>query len=123
MKRDVTVWYKECAVCATSKTPPHRPHGNLQKIIATSRMDLVAIDILSGLLRASDGSRYILLAMDYYTKWSECYALPDSEAKTCIWTLSIIIFSLDLALVANCTVIEVLSFNLRCLKRCVKLPA
>jgi len=65
MKRDVTLWYKECAIYATSKTPPRRPHGNLQKIIAASPMDLVAIDILSGLPTASDGSRYILLATDY----------------------------------------------------------
>ena len=32
MRCDVTLWCQECAVCATSKTPPHRPHGNLQKI-------------------------------------------------------------------------------------------
>ena len=93
MKRDVTLWYKECAICTTSKTPPRRPHGNLQKIIAASPMDLVAIDILSGLPTASDGSLYILLATDYYTKWSECYALPDSEAKTCMDALYNNLFS------------------------------
>ena len=56
-------------------------------------MDLVAIDILSGLPIASDGSRYILLATDYYTKWCECYALPDSEAKTCMDALYNNLFS------------------------------
>jgi len=84
MKRDVTLWYKECAVCATSKPPPSRPHGPLQKTIAASPMDLVAIDILSGLPTASDGSKCILVVTDFFTKWSECYALPDSEAKTCM---------------------------------------
>ena len=50
-------------------------------------MDIVAIDILSGLPLATDGSKYILVVTDYFTKWSEAYPLPDAEAHTCMTAL------------------------------------
>ena len=50
-------------------------------------MDLVAIDILSGLPTADDGSTCILVAVDYFTKWVEAYALPNEEAATCMQVL------------------------------------
>ncbi|KAJ8333813.1 hypothetical protein SKAU_G00411320 [Synaphobranchus kaupii] len=30
------------------------------------------------------GNRYVLTAMDYFTKWPEPYALPDQEAETIV---------------------------------------
>ena len=50
-------------------------------------MDLVSIDILSGLPVASDGSKYLLVAVDAFTKWIEAYPLPDQEARTCMTAL------------------------------------
>jgi len=46
---------KECQDCATSKGPPNRPHGKLTKIITGAPMDIVAIDILSGLPVTKEG--------------------------------------------------------------------
>ena len=66
-----------------------RPHGRLQKVITGEPLDIVAIDILdlSGLPLATDGSKCILVATDYFTKWSEAYPLPDAEAHTCMTAL------------------------------------
>jgi len=49
MGKDVENWYKQCQDCATSKGNPNRPHGKLTKVITGDPMDIVAIDILSGL--------------------------------------------------------------------------
>ena len=42
------------------------------------------MDILSGLPTADDGSKYLLVVVDAFTKWVEAYPLPDQEAATCI---------------------------------------
>jgi len=80
MRRDVTAWCRECETCAKGKGPPNKRHGTLQKVMTGAPLDIVAIDILSGLPATPDGSKYILVATDYFTKLSEAYALPDAEA-------------------------------------------
>ena len=47
-------------------------------------LDIVAIDILSGLPTTPDGLKYILVVTDYFTKWATAFALPDAEASTCM---------------------------------------
>ena len=87
MKKDVEAWYRGCDICAQSKTPPSRPKGQLHKIFAAAPIDLVSVDILSGLPEAKDGSKYILVAVDSFSRWAEAYALPDAEAATCMTAL------------------------------------
>jgi len=56
-------------------------------------MDLVAIDILSGLPATADGYKYLLVATDYFTKWLEAIPLCDTEAPTCMHALYSAFFS------------------------------
>jgi len=56
-------------------------------------MDLVAIDILSGLPATADGYKYLLVATDYFTKWLEAIPLCDAEAHTCMRALYSAFFS------------------------------
>ena len=45
-------------------------------------MQTVAVDILGPLPQTSSGNRYILVAMDYFTRWDEAYAIQNQEATT-----------------------------------------
>jgi len=56
MKRDIDTWCLECQSCQQSKPAPSRAHGKLQKVITGAPMDMVAIDILSGLPTATSWS-------------------------------------------------------------------
>jgi len=87
MAHDVTAVCHTCTVCATGKGPPTRAHGKLTKVFPSAPMDLVAVDILSGLPHAENGSVCILVAVDYFTKWVEAYPLPNEEAATCMRVL------------------------------------
>jgi len=93
MRRDIDAWCRQCEGCAISRGPPSRPHGRLRKVYAGAPMDLVAIDILSGLPTTPDGHKYLLVATDYFTKWLEAIPLCDAEAHTCMRALYSTFFS------------------------------
>jgi hypothetical protein len=42
----------------------------------------IAIDVGGPFPRSGQGNRYLLIAMDYFTKWPEVYAIPNQEAST-----------------------------------------
>jgi len=56
MRKDVNQWYKQCPDCAQSKGPPARPHGKLTKVLTGAPLDIIAIDILSGLPQTENGN-------------------------------------------------------------------
>ena len=45
-------------------------------------MERIAVDILGELPETEDGNKYILVIVDYYTKWTESYPIPTMEAST-----------------------------------------
>lgn len=45
-------------------------------------MDRVATDILGELPTTKKGNKYLLVVSDYFTKWTECFPIPNMEAKT-----------------------------------------
>ena len=45
-------------------------------------MERIATDMLGPLPETSNGNRYILVIGDYFTKWTETFAIPDKTIET-----------------------------------------
>lgn len=54
----------------------------MQIVGSGSPMDRITTDILRELPETDNGNRYILVVADYFTQWTECFAMPNNESKT-----------------------------------------
>ena len=80
--RDVSECCRTCANCATKKTPAPKQRAPLQTIKAGYPLQIVAVDITGPFPESVNGNSYILDACDYFTRWTEAYAIPNQEATT-----------------------------------------
>ena len=83
MSVDVREWYRSCEICCTRKPKPTRPHHALQQDPVGEPLQRVALDIMGPLEPPTPhGNRYILVIVDYLTKWAEAYAMPNQTSET-----------------------------------------
>ena len=66
---------------------PHfkAPLGNMT---VGSPMHFVSVDIVGPFPESQEGNKYILVAVDQFTKWSEAFPIPNQEASTVASVLS-----------------------------------
>ena len=74
MRKEISSWCQQCLECATIKEPPTKHKGPLQKVFTGAPLDIVAVDVLSGVPVTPDGLKYILVLTDYFTKWPCAFA-------------------------------------------------
>ncbi|UYV73793.1 K02A2.6-like [Cordylochernes scorpioides] len=86
-RASVEKWVRQCTECASRKGPKTRSRAKLKTYNVGAPFERIAIDIMGPLPRSDKGNRYILVAMDYFTKWPEAFPLADQEAETVAETL------------------------------------
>jgi hypothetical protein len=68
----------KCDVCASRK-PPHRKPKVYSVGVPMERLE---IDITGPLPKTNKEHKYILVISDYFTKWTQAFAIKDQEATT-----------------------------------------
>jgi hypothetical protein len=82
MRRDVAAYVRSCTLCQQYK-PSNQPPGGLMKpIVVLEPWNTVGIDLTGPLPKTRRGNIYILVVIDYFTKWVELFPLPNTKAKT-----------------------------------------
>ncbi|KAL4271777.1 hypothetical protein GQ457_13G016270 [Hibiscus cannabinus] len=77
--KDAHNYYKACDRCQRTGNISRRNKMSLQYILEVELFDVWGIDFM-GPFRSSHGDLYILLAVDYVSKWVEAIATPRNDA-------------------------------------------
>ena len=82
LHKDVTEWCQACIACATKKGPKVKTVVPMVSIPINRPMARLGIDVLGPLPLTRNQNKYIVVFADYFTKWPECFAVPDQKATT-----------------------------------------
>ncbi|GBL74067.1 hypothetical protein AVEN_230973-1 [Araneus ventricosus] len=82
LRADIEKWCRKCHACGTRTGPKTRTKGRLQRYNVGAPFERMALDILRHFPVTTKGYRYVLVLMDYFSKWSEAIPIPDQEAST-----------------------------------------
>ena len=68
-------------VCFSSKGPVRKPKAPMKYNVGTP-VERIALDILGLPPETYNKNKYLLVVVDYFTKWPEAYPIPNQEAIT-----------------------------------------
>ena len=80
MYEDVRTYIESCDSC--QRRGRARRRERLLPLKVGVPFDKIGIDIKGPLPLTTKGNRYLVVAMDYFTKWPEAKAIPNAQAKT-----------------------------------------
>jgi len=81
---DIKRFCKSCLLCQQTKRKNPTARAPLGTITATRPFQIIAIDIMGPLPRATSGHVYILSIVDYFTKWLEVFPLRNIQSQTVV---------------------------------------
>src|SRR6266545_8208806 len=80
MYEDIREYVQTCDACQRRENP--RANNILHLIELKAPFQRIGIDIVGLLTITKKGNRYIVTAIDYFTKWSIAKAIKEATAKT-----------------------------------------
>ena len=81
-RAEIDEFCRRCTDCQRSKAKNPVDRAPLQHFASSKPLELVAMDLMGPLPISSSKNAYILVVVDHFSKWTECYPLPDIRACT-----------------------------------------
>ena len=81
MAKDIKLFVISCSLCNRNKKANIKPKAALGQYHAGSPLEQVHIDIFGPLTPSSKGNQYVLMIVDIFTKWLECFPLPQQNTE------------------------------------------
>ncbi|BHF73948.1 hypothetical protein SprV_0401703200 [Sparganum proliferum] len=85
--QDVVSYCTACKVCAQIKSPIPAPRALLYPIAVDGPNHRIGVDIIGPLPTTRRGNRFILVMVDYFTKWCEAVPLQTQDTKSVAATI------------------------------------
>ena len=79
MIKDIEEYVKTCDSCQRRNKPVGK--HELNPIEVKEPFHMIGIDVVGPLPETTNGNKYIVVAMDYFTKWPEARALKEANAR------------------------------------------
>ena len=81
MKQYIEHYVTRVCDCLKQRKPQHQPRAKLQPIITSAPFELLSVDLVH-LKTSSGGYEYILVVMDHFTRFAQCYPTRNKSGKT-----------------------------------------
>ena len=104
MKKDVAQYVKKCPKCQYHSKLSHVPPFEMISIAGAWPFDLWGIDLVGEFPRATRQRRWLIVAVEYFTKWVEAEALStitSSAVQNFIWKNIVCRFGLPHAMISD----------------------
>lgn len=82
LRVDTRIFVISCETCEINKPPTHKPKAPLGSMFFGAPLDCLATDYIGPLPMTKRRNIYIIVFMDYFTKWVETFPVPDQTAET-----------------------------------------
>ena len=93
VRKDVWDHTKTCGTCQQYKADNTKPAGLLQSTQVTAPGVMLGVDLMGPFPRSKSGNVFLLVVVDYYSKWVEMFPLRDSKTPRLIKILREEIFT------------------------------
>ena len=77
MKEEAKLTCVNCVSCGARKITTHELKGTITSIAADFPFNRISMDIVGPLPKITRNNRYMLVVIDYYTRWPEAFALEN----------------------------------------------